>query len=247
MYVFVFEDNPNTPSSKLLKSSYNGSSIYFSDGNSLIRSTIEDLLAKGFNQIIVFLDVNPNNRNTVDLYDSLSKVKSTKESWKNVIIVPIICIEYFIAEICKTFGYFDEKQLERPVVKYLVCNFDWDRMPEMVKGKSLEKIYKRLFDTKGNCQKCLDNRAGYGTFFTQACTCEGCSLSNASLSKKAEQLYTSLPVFDVIDSAHESLLRSHNIQCRAISLDILHTKQQSFYNDICLKMGKNRILINTLK
>lgn len=247
MYVFLFEDSPRTPSSKLLVNSYNGKSIYFSDGNLLVRSKVEELLNEGCTKIILFLDVNPNNSNTISLLSHLSTIKYIDERWKDVVIVPIICIEFFIASICKKFGYFNEEQLQRSIVKYLVNTFDWNKMPNMVKSKSLEKIYKRLFEASGKCQFCLENRDGSGKFYLQDCNCEDCDLSKANLLLKAEQLYMSLPMFEVIDKEHEKVLHEFGIDFNAISLEELHNKQQEFYNDICLKMGKNRILINSIR
>lgn len=247
MYVLLFEDNPNTPSSKLLKNSYNGKAIHFSDGNLLIRNEIQKLLEQGNENIIVYLDVNPNNESTVGLLNTLGVIKLTNKRWKNVIIVPIVCIEFYIAKICKQCNYFDKEQLRRPIVRYLVDDFNWDAMPETVKTKSLEKIYKRLFETNGKCQPCLNNRQGSGKFFLQDCNCTECSLSNASMSLKAEQLYTSLPVFEVAGITHEEFLRECNISHNTLSLKKLLDKQQTFYDDICVKMGKERFLINTIE
>lgn len=246
MRIFVFEDSIKTPSSKLLRSSYNGNNIHFSENNASIKKFVNDLIinSKDNNDnIVIFLDVNPNNTNTLDLLDKLVGYKNKNTKWKDVTIIPIICIEFYIARVCKKYGYFNDEQLQKATVKYLVGKFEWDKMPDFVKEYSLEKIYKRLFSKSGKCQDCLDNRDGSGKFFLQNCNCEDCSLSNSSLQKKAEQLYASLPLFSIISEEHKQRLDEYNIEYNEINLDKVYDKQQNLYNDICDKLGKNRILL----
>jgi hypothetical protein len=247
MCCFLFEDNENTPSSKLLKKSYNGKNIFFSAGCANLRKSIDDLINKGYHKIVAFVDVSPNNKNTIELYNFLSKVKSTTSSWKNVIIVPIICIEFYIAELCKCYGYFEPEQLQRNTIKNLVCDFNWDAMPTSDKKYSLEKIYKWLFEDKVENQECLKNKNGKGIFYLQDCNCDNCTLSKSTLSEKAEQLYCKLPIFDVLeDTEHENKLKRLGINYNNISLDELHKKQQDFYDNICNKLNENKFLICTI-
>lgn len=246
MYTFVFEDSPDSPSSKLLMSCYNGKSIHFTNGNLLARAKINDLLNKGHTNIVLFLDVNPNNKSTVTLYNSLRISRELEERWRNVIIVPIICIEYYIALMCKFYNYFDEMQLQRPTIQHLVGCFEWNRMPNFVKGKSLEKIYKRLFEANDKCQACLINHSNSGLFYLEDCKCNDCTSNGTSLLKKAEQLYTCLPAFEVIDGRHKALLQKFGISSKTIQLSEIQIKQQKFYDNICAQMNTCRFTIDTI-
>ena len=235
MYQFIFEDNGNTPSSKLLKESYNGDNIHFSFSNRYLVNKVDELISKGFKDIIVFVDVVPNNDNTISLYKSLSDEKYGNEEWGNVIIVPIICIEYFLAKLCLDNGYFGDGYKDRLAVKYLVNDFCWDKIPEKYKSISLEKLYKRLFiDNKVN-KECLINISSYGRFYKDDCNC--CELSTDTLSKKAELLYTSLPIFDVIDSMHENIIKKLSISTEEADIAKFSEIHNKFYNYICKTMG----------
>ena len=91
---FLFEDNEQTPSSILLKNSYKGADIYFSNGSSLILSKVKELRKIFNDDIYIFYDLVPDNEVTVKGYTDL--VRALKLNYSNVYVLPIICIEYFI-------------------------------------------------------------------------------------------------------------------------------------------------------
>lgn len=70
MIKLIFEDNEQTPSSKLLKSSYNGSNIDFSNGSHISRM-ISCINKYKDDELIIFFDLSPNNRFTYTNYERL--------------------------------------------------------------------------------------------------------------------------------------------------------------------------------
>jgi len=252
MYSLIFEDYLSTPSSRLLLRCYNKDNIYFSDGKSSLRYKVRDLINAGKLDIVVFLDVNPLNLDTIEQYNSLRDMKEFNDNWKNVIIVPIICIEYHIADVCKKNNYFNSKVMRRPAVEYLVGKFEYDKITNPIAlNSSLEQIYKRIFETyEPILQKCIVNantsKSGIGIFYLGDCKCKDCSSCGISLSLKAEQLYTNLPVFDIIDDKHVEFLNSLGIFVNEISLEDLQNERQEFYDMICSKVERDYIVIDTI-
>lgn len=85
----IFEDSEYSPISVLLKNSINGSDIFFSGSDlKLLGLALEKM--EIYDNVIVFIDVVPDNDTLVTLYSSL--VSALRET--NCIVVPLFCIEY---------------------------------------------------------------------------------------------------------------------------------------------------------
>jgi len=214
MYAFVFEDNIDTPSSRLLKESYNSKNIYFSGSNSKLISKTNSVLKQGYDGVILFVDVSPNNGSTIGVYNSLVAHKKKISRWSSVVIVPIICIEFYIAKMCVKYNYFGSEYIDNDIIRYMVNDFDWDNCP--YKNKSLEKVYKIPFSRSNYNKECLINSNSFGRFYTQDCNC--CDISKDSLSKKANLFYSTLPVYDVVDEHHDDMLNSFNVDRGEVDL-----------------------------
>ena len=99
--IIIFEDNENTPSSRLLSSCYYGSNIVFSGGASQLSIKIFEKLQE--DDVMVFVDVVPNNEYTVSTYRKLKKYIKTAGSeilpflifLKNAAVYFIIIIEKY--------------------------------------------------------------------------------------------------------------------------------------------------------
>lgn len=61
LHKFIFEDGEGTPSSLLLKSSFNGENIFFSNGSGRLLTKIKELYNKE-DTFYIFYDVSPNNK-----------------------------------------------------------------------------------------------------------------------------------------------------------------------------------------
>ena len=97
MKKILFEDASNTPSSVLLNSSVYGENIYFSEGCSKILDKCISIMNPD-DTIYILYDVSPNNTNTITGYNKL-KEAIRENGLKNVYVIPIICIEYYICQI----------------------------------------------------------------------------------------------------------------------------------------------------
>lgn len=52
-WAIVFEDNEQSPVSKLLESCRYGDRLYFSEGNDLLSLKVEELIEEGYDEFIV--------------------------------------------------------------------------------------------------------------------------------------------------------------------------------------------------
>lgn len=247
MLKLLFEDACDTPSSQLLRVSFNGDNIEFAGGASLLARKITQLLKQNKDlTLLVFVDVSPNNINTVNQYNKLLLKKREKGiEWVNVFFVPIPCIEYFIAKLCYERGYFSDEQLADLVVLNIVKEFKWSILPEELRKISLEKLCKTIF-LKRCLRDCMKNTKPkcdiHAKFYLEDCSCEDCVVSD-SLKKKAEYLYTTLPIFNVSSQEHEEYLTSLDIITREISIKDMYAKQKFFYGRVCSGMNLKDISI----
>lgn len=84
----LFEDSETVPVSMLLRKSYNGNNIFFSDGCDKLLSKAVKIQNPG-DIIIIYYDVAPNNSKTTKGYRDLCKTIKEKNI-KDMIVIPII-------------------------------------------------------------------------------------------------------------------------------------------------------------
>lgn len=65
--------------------------LTYAQGNSKIQRVVEDMLIKTSEDIIVYMDLIPDNKYTVMLYKDLRRL-SVKNGYR-VIVLPMICME----------------------------------------------------------------------------------------------------------------------------------------------------------
>ena len=171
-WAIVFEDNEQSPVSKLLESCRYGDRLYFSEGNDLLSLKVEELIEEGYDEFIVFIDLVPDNKSTKNLYLTISSDLDELAMFNNVKIslIPIFCIEYVVLSYIKenNFGtYKDRKILD-------VYLQDIKKLYSDISGASLEKKYKSLLN--GRLSNCLHNikgqRSVIGMFYNCDCECE---------------------------------------------------------------------------
>lgn len=273
--IYVFEDNgPEdglvekgmliTPSSTLLLNSCNGHTMRFLNGSTHTLDKLKRIMQRDGTETyyIVFYDVSPNNINTVNGYrDLVIRCKS----FKNVYILPIICIEYFLVHMLRDMKVLQCGVKLEPFIHYLVDEFDWNKFlseyregeflftyKENLKNKklpgairSLEKSYKYILEKQ--LYVCLNNhnsesRNNCGWFYKNDCNCEGCSFSQKyTKAYKAERLVSSLPIFTIISREHKMLLKCYGIDTEPVSLDKAVHKQADFYKRLSENMGFTNI------
>ena len=252
---FIFEDgfktiDNSTPSSRLLKSSYNGNNIYFSNGNSNI-ITILNSIYNPEDLFIIFLDVVPNNKALVEKYKEYDIRLETDGLDSNTFIIPIFCIEYYLIKFLDKLGIlFTKDKKIKNIYDNLYKTFNWGNLDDSFNLKSIEKIYKEIIKLqKPYCLRNENNLSKYyyGNFYKDSCTnCKDkrcIKKVNFSLEYKAELLYTSLPIFSIISEKHQSRLKDLGIE--TIDTDITYIKQymQTLYNSLCKSMGVDKITI----
>ena len=251
---FIFEDGENTPSSILLKQSYYGKYIYFSNGVSKLLDTA--IAIKNAEDIVyMFYDVSPNNRITVKGYETLvDMLKQNKKLYKDIYVIPIICIEYHICKILdKDHCLYtkDKKALE--MIEKIVRDFDWETLSPYIKndtyiGESLEHAYKNIISLLA--MRCMRNEFEYvgktnerrpesiwGIFYEKDCICERkyCNIDcSDSLEIKAEKLYRSLPI--IVLKINKKLLSDLDDKIPFLSNAEIVIERRYFYKKICTNM-----------
>ncbi|MDO5150612.1 MAG: hypothetical protein Q4D76_14675 [Oscillospiraceae bacterium] len=239
--VLLFEDNPNTPSSRLFKSCLFGDNIYFSNGNHNLAAVAANLANEG-NSVIVFVDVSVNSIKTKMVYNALAKRFKDDE---HILVLPIICIEYYILRMLCNHGFLDFVQFQTKEMQSLLQNFVVDITGEPI-DKSLEKQYKHILSEIGNKKHCYINRMANngmrGRFYMCDCPCTESHCTDykkASIGYKAESLYSTLPVF-FVDEAYRKRFKELGLNSDIHSTDLkdtynslvkLYTKLQGFYGD----------------
>ena len=226
--VLLFEDNENTPSSKLLKKSMYGNNIMFSGSNSLLSREAEKLKSKG-NNVIIFIDLAINNHRTKQLYEDLS---DKYEDDEHVLVLPIICIEYYILKMLCSHGFLEFKVFQTEEIQSLLQSFVVDITGESI-DKSLEKQYKHILSEIGNKKHCYINKTPNNTlrgqFYSCGCPCNKSYCTDyrdASIDYKAESLYSTLPVF-FVDEAYRKHFKS-----LGLNLDIQGTTLKDAFNEL---------------
>lgn len=232
MYKIFFEDNPNSPVSKLLSSSYLGKFMYFSEGISSLPRLLNDFV-KPSDEVYVFVDVVPDNGGTVRW---LRIIEAEFSEQKNVHAIPIFCIEYVVLKMLTYYGYVEDSNVSKAVhIDEMTSTFKF-------KEKTLEKLYKRLLS--GSQRLCMHNKCSadkprQGMFYTKDCDCleKFCSLHcSDSLSLKAERLVSKLPCFPT-NAEYKSLLASYGILLHDVEIaNVLHEIQE-FYTSVCSVLG----------
>lgn len=245
MIKYIFEDSEQSPSSKLLRSCYNGDNIYFSSGgkaNKILQVVNNCRMKDEKCVIVIFFDLPPNNRYTYINYEVLLD-KILTEGYVNVYVIPIICIEYYILKFLIGYNYLVPTDKQKELIKNLITGFDYksEVVQKFVnknsyRKNSLEHVYKELLKELAINSKCMLNKQStennnnfYGKFYKENCNCDRhfCRINcNDNLSLKAERLYSKLPGFVLIDETHRTLFSKMDIPVVHISLnelfDIIH-------------------------
>lgn len=100
--IYIYEDSPGSWTSRYFRKCYPQErlegKIFYTRGNRYIPSKLDELLAKGYRneEVVVFLDVVPDNKKTADMYVLISKTYRSK--FERLIIMPIPCIEFYYIE-----------------------------------------------------------------------------------------------------------------------------------------------------
>lgn len=218
MVKFIFEDSEFAPVSHLLAFAYDEGRVFFSNGN----SRIIQKLNKVYNTddfFIIFMDVPPNNKAIVRMYKQYADTIRLKFK-NNVVIVPIICIEYFVLNMLLDYGLCQVSSSFEQLKRCLLV--DKDVSVGLNYECSVEKLYKSLLNNQS--LGCLPNKQKYGEFYKFACPCSRVLCGgNVSLDlfDKSVKLWGKLPVFDdVFKSSLDKDVSCHHADISDILLNV---------------------------
>lgn len=221
----IFEDSEYSPISVLLKNSINGSDIFFSGSDlKLLGLALEKM--EIYDNVIVFIDVVPDNDTLVTLYSSL--VSALRET--NCIVVPLFCIEYVALQMLRRYFYVSDIDsilkfsLDELNVKFVLNTFD--NVGNDAR-KSVEKFYKWVlgyvtpvcmknsfkYNVSKDGVKRFKKGSSRGIFYNSDCSCDRCKRDSDGFERdlifvKANRLYVELPIFDIRDNEQKVLFES---------------------------------------
>lgn len=193
----IFEDNPNSPVSKLIMSAL-GSDAYFAAGCINVRNMLLSI-----SDSVCLLDVVPDNLDTVEMYNEL-KIEFPNR------VFPIPCIEFpTILMLCEL-GVKIQDELRSVIVNLISGN------EVSYEDKSLEKYLKRMLNS--NVKICVHNKVSRnkvcGYYYLSDCDCsevyrKSCKVCNQE--EKGNVLIKHITVnssVNTINSLYENISKS---------------------------------------
>lgn len=166
----LFEDNPKSPVSRLLKHSPVKDKLLFTRGSKSL-CTMARIFVENDEDVICYIDMVWNNPATEDSYAKLLRIKSMAD---NFILRRVPCTEFYVLlwlDMIKVYNF--NKDIE--ILRFLY--YGGDSISYYYKH-SFEKFCKKILgETK---RKCLHNKISEGLYYTQSCPCgyQYCSESN---------------------------------------------------------------------
>lgn len=205
--IYLFEDRFEDPLSKLFCAGYDKSvcqHFIYANGCGNLAAVLDKTLADHpEEQILVFMDMVPDNRELVPIYKNLRHRYYTSNG--RAIVLPIVCSEYyFIRSIQNSRVVTDKSSLTictgiKPWKESALLESDADRMF----CKNFERFCK-LFLLKAvkDCAKhsrgnAASENSSYGDYYTKDCRCATCDMGGGShtLQRKAYYYVRGFPCF----------------------------------------------------
>ena len=257
MIKFIFEDNPNVAISYLLKKCYNGENIEFSCSNTFLPEKL-DKMYNTDDIFILYMDYTCNDTLYNDYLQIRKKIlKNCKENHSvdnpsNVFIVCIPCIEYIVLKMLHDYDYIDNNNFSScfgTVDKVLAFDKSTIKSIYNTKNKQSKKSNKKvevqLKYYLTSLSNSLDNYNVYkdGEFKPDAGDRGSFYISSSASGVpniKAEQLYTTLPVFDdlcEVGDSYINILKGFGIKHKHITLDELDSEMRKFYSNMAVQLG----------
>jgi hypothetical protein len=246
----LFEDNPNSPISELLRKSSYGKYMHFSCGNWKIVSKCMDILnMENVTKVYIFVDCSPNNVEVRRIYSSIFAEIGHRE---DVEIFPIVCIEEVVLDMLKNYyevPYFDSI---KSLVENIVFKFDWMNVDDNLRSipyvsESIEHAYKYVLSHLKT--KCLynENSESEGKFYRADCSCDRkiCKVLDCTdkLQVKAEKLYVSLPIFIKESDGVQELWNECGIADKESDVASVKQKLRDKFRVICDSLGVAEVTI----
>lgn len=204
--IYLFEDKQSTQLSTLFREAYPtevSSRFCYANGNAKLKETANRLLREYPEEsVLVFIDIIPDNKWTVSLYNEL--VTEYTKSGRRILPVPVVCSEfYFIRSIAHLPICLDEDAL-RLCVEELPWRDSFLAVTNKNKKfcRNFEKFCKLyLLKAVKDCAKSTPgedaSNTEYDVFYTQDCLCAEptSQCGHISVADKARRYVAQFPCY----------------------------------------------------
>ena len=196
-------------------------------------SAISKLLLSLYNTYdtyIIFFDFPCSNRLYIKFLNLRTNIKNSFNYVRNIYIVPIPCIEYIVLAMLYKYYYSKNQELES------ILKFD-KSIIDNIKASGLEHKLKKYLNSLDIIfvnynTKLSSKKYPYGSFYLDV---------RNTPNLKAEQLYTSLPIFDTLYYStmdYIDILNKMNISFKYITYDALNNYINEFYKNMSKQLHK---------
>lgn len=236
---FCLEDSEKMPISQALKSSYNGSNIYFSNGNDNLAEKMHECLQKGYDYVIGFIDLSPDNELVFNVRLEAVQYFADNNIMNSVALIPLICTEYKVLRV-----------LDKLNCLFISNNYIsvWNNIKagrrHGISGKTLEQVCKEVLGaSRRPCQRNTNNGKMGGIFYTSSCTDCYRHCYNFSKSYKSEWIYSGLPCFNVMSDKHKKLMEEYGIAVGTASLADILVENETYFLELCRAYGVSYVTV----
>lgn len=190
--MYIFEDCQDNTLCQLFNMAYSDevqAKFLYANGNGNLKKLVTEILNNSEEELYVFMDMVPDNYDIVKIYRKLAKL-SQKNNYK-VMVLPIICREYYAIKAFKDLELFKENKN----IDICLNKLDYtDVVGEDIYGNALknsvnfENFCKNVLASIGKTclalPRYLNEDAGW--FYKSNCPCAIDSCVSLSLSDKVE-------------------------------------------------------------
>lgn len=214
--IHLFEDSPDTPLSVLYQHAYRGTgtTLMYAEGATKL---IDCLCELPDEKVAVYVDVIPDNENTVFTYNRL--VAYAQGHIGRIFVIPTFSAEYyFIKSIAELLNMW----LPEGEVARCLSVRDWGKSSiletedDFKFARTFEKFCKLiLIKSAPDCMKItgVAKCGASGNFYTSDCSWDGCELGyTKSLEEKALQYVRKYPIFPSLVGKYANLCNVNNEQ-----------------------------------
>lgn len=195
--IFVFEDKKSDLLSKLFMTAYKSCNFIYTEGNGNLVKEVTSIIKSTEERIVVFLDTIPDNKDTINIYNTLKRL-SLKNDYR-VIVMPIVCSEYYFICSLPSSMFVSRLGLDICLDKKYWKNSELVATSDKKFTKNFEKYCKLVLlkNVKDCAKHSRSNNDLYGFYYCKDCLCNSSDLfcEDKSLLEKAISYVSKYPVY----------------------------------------------------
>lgn len=240
---YIFEDKEDDILSRFMQRAYNPEYIenkfIYANGGGNLESRIDGAINSGEREIYVYIDIVPDNPNTINLYH---KLISKYKYMDSIIFIPIPCSEYYVIQsligsavirkgnevlqaidIIKFRGYYKDSEFIQTDKDRVFCkNFE-----KFCKLFLMKAVLDCANTSRSFNEGSIINKQ-YEKYYTNNCVCTDSNLDcvDISLDNKLRKLLSSYPCFPA-----KSIIPGTNTLTRN-DIIVLHRRLIDDYNKV---------------